>query len=198
MKNKMFMSTIDSTNMQKHIYENLDFTREIVYKQEWIGYSKTASYVIYNFEKNITIADVGCGTGFTGAFLKLAGFESIDGYDIVKNYIDISKNYYNKTAYCDILESSLPIKYDVIICSGLFNFSCLSATPAKNIYDSLKDNGIFVMTNPADETYLKNHGWLDQNYFSFIETGPVFKGRTENGIDYKYVTNIMKKIINEK
>lgn len=194
MQNKTFDSSIDNVKEQKYIYENLDFTFEVIYKQGWIGYSKTAAYIIYNFEKDISVADIGCGSGFTGALLKLAGFESVDGYDIVNKYIETTKKYYNKTAYCDILESPLPRKYDVITSSGLFNFNCLSAEPAKNIYNSLKDDGILIITNPLDPSYLKNHGWLDQRYFEISETSLPFKGRIQNDITYFYVTNIMKKM----
>jgi len=194
-KNKRtFGTSIDNIQEQKNIYENLDFTNEVVYKQGWIGYSKTAAYVIYNFEKHISVADIGCGTGFTGALLKLSGFESVDGYDIVEKYIETSKKYYNKTAYCNILESTLPRKYDVIMASGLFNFYCLSAKPAKNIYNSLNDNGIFIMVNPADPSYLKDHGWLDQSYFSILSSSDPFIGRKTDNTTYRYVTNIMKKM----
>ena len=186
----------DSVKNQLDIYDNwLEYTEEILVKQNWIGHAKTAAYVISNFHTDVSIADIGCGTGSTGAILTMSGYRNVDGYDIVDSYIDASKKFYRKTEYCNILESTLPKRYDVIIASGLFNFGCLSSEPAKHIAKSLNRNGTFVMINPTDDIYLEKSGWNDQEYFDIVETSPEYYGRYANNQWLKYKTNILKKTL---
>lgn len=185
----------DTLSDQLDIYNNwIEYTEHIVVNQNWIGPSKAAAFVINHYETIVTIADIGCGTGISGALLSLAGYRKIDGYDIVEQYINTSQKFYRKTAYCDILKTPLPIKYDVILASGIFNFHCLSALPAKNIYNSINPNGCFVMINPSrSSNYLEASGWIDQKYFDFVDVIGPYTGRKETKSQYyKYETNILK------
>jgi len=206
-QNKILSASFDNSYQQLDIYNNwIDYTKEIIVEENWVGHSKTAAYVITHFDSDVTIADIGCGTGVTGAILMLSGYKNIDGYDIVDKYINHSKIFYKNVEYCDILESSLPRKYDIILASGIFNYSCLSSKPAKHIYNSLNKNGLFVMINPAiyknpklakkvkDTDYLRYSGWKDQEYFEFIETIGPYKSRMSQGEQFFHETNILKPI----
>lgn len=168
-----------SSQNQYDIYKNLDFTRDVVLSQKWDGYAKTAGYIIYNFESNTEVADLGCGTGFSGAIFKLAGFTNVDGYDIVENYIETSYQYYREVSFCDINASPLPKKYSVIIASGIFDFSGLTSKCKENIYNSLDEGGEIVMTIPAGETEYKDiENWM--SHFEVWNKGKAWVGRKSN------------------
>ena len=161
---------------QYDIYKNLDFTREIIIGEKWDGFAKTAAYVIHHFDRDTEVADIGCGTGFSGALLKLSGFTNVDGYDIVEKYIETSYQYYREVSFCDVVSSSLPKKYDVIIASGLFDFKGLNSNCKDNLYNSLNDNGFLIMTVPAGATQHEDQeNWM--SHFEFWRKGPIWTGR---------------------
>jgi trans-aconitate methyltransferase len=162
---------------QYDIYKNLDFTREVIVGEKWDGFAKTAAYVIHHFDKDTEVADIGCGTGFSGALLKLSGFTNADGYDIVERYIETSYQYYREVSFCDVVSSALPKKYEVIIASGIFDFKGLNSNCKENIYNSLEEGGCIVMTVPAGTTeYTDIENWF--THFEMWRKGQPWTGRS--------------------
>ena len=185
---------IDDVEAQINIYKDLDYTKEVIDGQKWVGYIKAAETVISLCNKKTKVADIGCGTGELGMALSYAGFKSVDGYDIIPDYIDISKQYYRKSEYCNIIETPLPEVYDVVVASGLFNHGCLSSYPLRNISRSLDVDGLLVMTHPTTD-YLKTHGWTNEKFFRFIDTSPSFLGRVSDGKEFHYQISVLERIM---
>lgn len=180
-------------NNQIQIYNNIDFYNDIIIKQGWNGYIKICGYILQNFDNKISIADIGCGTGETGKLLSLAGYKSVDGYDITPKMVKQSSNYYNKSILLDIESTPLPKTYDVILASGLYDYAGLDASSAENLNKSLKINGVVIMTNP-DTNYFETHGWKDNKYFYNLYTSKSFCGRTTEEREYYYKIRVMKKV----
>ena len=183
---------IDDVEAQINIYKDLDYKKEVIDGQKWVGYIKAAETVVSLCNKKTKIADIGCGTGELGLALLYAGFKRVDGYDIIPDYIDISKQYYRKSEYCNIIETPLPEVYDVVVVSGLFNHGCLSSSPLRNISRSLDVDGLLVMTHPKTD-YLKQL-WKNVDTFRFIDTSPSFLGRVTDDKEFHYQISVLERI----
>lgn len=187
-------TTIDVVEDQIDLYKDMDYTKEVIVDQNWVGHIKAAETVISLCDKKNKVADIGCGTGELGSALFYAGFTRVDGYDIIPKFIDRSKQFYRKSEYCNIIETPLPEVYDVVVVSGLFNHGCLSSGCLRNISKSLDVDGLLVMTHPTTN-YLKMHGWLDSDFFRFIDTSPSFLGRVYEGEEHHYKISVLERIM---
>jgi hypothetical protein len=193
---KSYVDGFDDVDKQIEIFENWkNYVEEIIDIAGWLGPSKTSAYAIMNFDSDIEIADLACGPGTGGKILKSSHYNNVDGYDITPTFMNIAKTYYRSVDYCNILQTPLPKKYPVILASGLFTKGHLSAAPAKNIADSLTDDGVFVMTNPAmsDYDYMKESGWDSQRYLRVVETFGPWKSLVTDGHQHYHYLRVLKK-----
>jgi SAM-dependent methyltransferase len=163
-----YANGFDNTDGSKEIFGTWTTYEEDINGGRWLAPVKTAAYVMHNFNPDVEIGDIACGTGLVAKHLRPAFYDNVDGYDITVEFLEKAKEFYRDTAYNDICADPLPKKYDVITASGCFAPGHLSAKPSKNIANSLKENGVFVMTNPSFREF--GHAILGPNY-SYIEEG---------------------------
>ena len=186
-----YVDGFDDVEKQIGIFENwTNYIDEILHTAGWLGPSKTTAYAISNYDADIEIADLACGPGTGGAILRMALYNNVDGYDITPRFMKAAEPFYRSVNYCNIVETPLPRKYNLILASGLFTKGHLSSKPAKNIADSLTDDGVLVMTNPAmnDYDYMTESGWNSQPYLKVVNTiGPWKSLQTEGHQHYHYL-----------
>ena len=116
----------------------------------------------FNSVKDISILDIGCGTGGLLAFLRQNSYTNLQGIDYSDNSIHFSKlrNLNVKKVNIDniglIFQSQ---QFDVIVCNDVFY--CLDKSlifkALKNIEVLLKPNGIFISNNNAFNIFYGTH-----------------------------------------
>lgn len=191
-----YVDGFDDVEKQVNIFENwTNYVEEILQTAGWLGPSKTTAYAISNFDNDIEIADLACGPGTGGAILRMALYNNVDGYDITPSFMKAAEPFYREVKYCNILETPLPKKYPLVLASGLFTRGHLSSAPAKNLADSLTDDGVLVMTNPAmnDYDYMAESGWNDQTYLKVVDTIGPWKSLVTDGHQHYHYLRVLKK-----
>ena len=191
-----YVDGFNDINKQKEIFENWDtYTNDIILTDNWIGPSKTAAWVMLNYNADVEIADLACGPGAVGEILQKSRYLNVDGYDISMMFLNQAELYYRSVNYCDILATALPRKYPVIIASGVFTRGHLDSAPAQNLADSLTDDGVLVMTVPNQEgyDYVNISGWDAQTALELVdEIGP-FKSLNHEGVQHYHSLRIYRK-----
>ena len=182
----------DNTVGSKEIFGTWPTYEEDINAGKWLAPVKVAAYIIHNFDPDVEIGDIGCGTGLVAKLLKPGWYTNIDGYDITVEFLEKAKELYREVNYNDICAEPLPKTYDVISASGVFAPGHLSAKPTrKNIADSLNPNGTFVCSNPsnahghalipADYSYLEEGGWNEQKDLTMIYQSNPYPSLLHNG-----------------
>jgi len=163
----------DNKQEQRKLYDHWEtYTQDICDEAGWLGPVKTARYVVENYIiKSVEIADLGCGPGPVGEILKGAGYVNVDGYDLTEHFVSKAKQFYRDATVIDITQELFPKKYDIIIASGVFTKGHLSSAPAENIANSLKENGMLVITTPDMDNYnyMEEAGWNEQQFLTEVK-----------------------------
>ena len=122
-----------------------------------------------NFDKSISILDVGCGTGRHLAELRKRGYKNLVGLDLSWDQLNAAKNKFGSDTInlirADATKFNLNKKFDLVImlCEGSFslmetdemNFDIL-----KNISKVVKSDGKFIFTT-SNALYPLNHSVKD-------------------------------------
>ena len=100
--------------------------------------------------KDISILDVGCGTGLSGLALKEIGFDQIDGCDLSQGMLDKAKKLklYNKLFTCNLNKPPINAKskqYDAVTAVGVFSFGHIMPDAVDELLRVLKQNGTLVI-----------------------------------------------------
>jgi len=196
----------DNTEGSKKIFSTWPSYTEDLNHGKWLAPVKTAAYVMHNFDPTVEVGDIACGPGAVAKILRQAFYENVDGYDITEEFLVEAKPYYRDVGYCDICETPLPKKYDVITASGVFAPGHLSSKPSKNIADSLNANGVFVMTNPHNAPgkhallkdgyeYMKESGWESQTDLTLIYESEPYPSLLHNGVQHFHQLRAFKRSI---
>jgi SAM-dependent methyltransferase len=116
----------------------------------------------FAFRKDISILDLGCGTGGLLHYLRKKKFTNLQGID----YSDASI-YFSKTRNLNVQKANIDDisqlfkgqKFDVIICNDVFY--CLDKiqiiNALQNIYSLLEADGIFISNNNAFNIFYGTH-----------------------------------------
>jgi 2-polyprenyl-3-methyl-5-hydroxy-6-metoxy-1,4-benzoquinol methylase len=118
--------------------------------------------VKYASNKDISILDIGCGTGGLLAFLRQNNYPNLQGIDYSDNSIYFSKlrNIDVQKLNIDEIKTAFQTrKFDVIICNDVFY--CLDKiqifNALQNIEALLKPNGILLSNNNAFNIFYGTH-----------------------------------------
>lgn len=113
-------------------------------------------------KKEISILDIGCGTGGLLTFLRKNNYSNTQGIDYSDYSIHFSKSRnlnVQKMSIDDLNTNFHPQQFDVIICNDVFY--CLEKPQIinvlHNISNLLKPNGIFLSNNNAFDIFYGTH-----------------------------------------
>ena len=109
-----------------------------------------------NYNKNRKILDIGCGTGTE---LKiLSRFGQVTALDINQNAVEIAKKNNSQIILADIEKYDLDNNYyDAVCCFDILEHLKKDQEVIKNIFNSLKTNGLFFFTVPAYQFLFSGH-----------------------------------------
>ena len=116
----------------------------------------------FALNKDISIMDIGCGTGGLLAFLRKNNYSNLQGIDYSDNSIRFSK-FRNlnvqKVNIDDVITVFTNQKFDVIICNDVFYCLCkCQISKALSSIDSLlKPEGIFLSNNNSFHIFYGTH-----------------------------------------
>ena len=167
-----YSNGFDDANEQIKLYGKWEtYTKDICEEAGWLGPLKTTQYVIDNVDVRHEIADLACGPGPGGEILWRKGYANVDGYDLTEAFLEKAKQHYRNVGVIDIVKQPLPKQYDIILASGVFTKGHLSSAPAENIANSLKENGLLIITTPHmdDYDYIAESGWDKQTFLTQVE-----------------------------
>ncbi|WP_298712185.1 methyltransferase domain-containing protein [Chitinophaga sp.] len=130
--------------------------KTITYEYERIADIKRLKFIASHLQQEIPaggrVLDVGCGNGVISRHLGQFGYDVL-GIDISQKTIDVarSKNTLPNVRFEAISAEALTAqgeRYDAVICSEVLEHLDRPGELLKVIYDSLKDNGLLVVTVP--------------------------------------------------
>lgn len=102
-------------------------------------------------DTQISVLDVGCGTGLSGQALIEAGFKNIDGCDLSPNMLSMAKerNVYRKLFEVDLLAPPMTVadnSYDLTIAIGAFATGHLGAEAVIELVRITRKRGEIIIT----------------------------------------------------
>ncbi len=116
----------------------------------------------YRDNDNVSILDIGCGTGGLMSFLIKKGYQNIQGIDYSEAAIFFCKERklnVQKLNIEDLNELGVFNKFDVIVCNDVFY--CLERDlinkTFETIYSLLNTDGIFISNNNAFDVFWGTH-----------------------------------------
>jgi len=112
----------------------------------------------YTTKRDLSIIDVGCGTGIVGRELHKMGFSKFDGVDISKEMLGTAKTRGYSNLLIGSLNEKLPIKentYDVAFCVGVFTHDHVKSDRLDELIRVIKSGGLicFTINEAIYETY---------------------------------------------
>jgi predicted TPR repeat methyltransferase len=133
-----------------------DYDRDVFESAGVIGTDTIARlFAEHVTDRNVSILDLGCGTGAAGTALRSMGFTTIDGVDISPEMLAVaaSKGGYRNLAEADLNSSFvLPAApYDVSICAGTFVHGHVGPEALAPITAALADGATVAWVIAADQ-----------------------------------------------
>ncbi len=101
------------------------------------------------------ILDVGCGTGLTGAALRSAGYDAIDGVDVSQQSLKVAAatGHYRSTDHADFQALPTAIEengYDGLLCVGVLTYLPDVEAVLRECARIVRPGGWMVMTERED------------------------------------------------
>ncbi len=158
--------------------------------------------VKFALKTDISILDIGCGTGGLLNFLRKNNYTNLHGIDYSEYSIHFSKLrnlYVQKLTIDDILTVFQPHHFDVIICNDVFY--CLNKVQIinalHNIETLLKPNGIFLSNNNSFDIFYGTHDMAVGGKWRFtLKDFQEFIAKTSLNIQYhSYWTWVLSPLI---
>jgi len=99
---------------------------------------------------DLTVLDVGCGTGLSGLALKNAGYHAIDGCDLSQGMLDRAAELeiYGRLFTCDLNQPPLDVDvgaYDAVTAVGVFSFGHIMPEAVEELLRVTKPGGAIII-----------------------------------------------------
>lgn len=132
-------------------------------------------------KKNISILDIGCGTGIQVDFFNRYFFKpNITATDLSQNSLTQAKKKYKNSKIKfilsnmdDFFKKNNKLKYDIIHSSYAFYYSKDPMNLLKKCYSNLNLNGCIIITCPMQKhemvEFVKKHGYVNQKVLKTLE-----------------------------
>ncbi len=182
---------------EKHLEEatHLDFSHEklqnyygkwaTAYNSDVVDEEYVAPNIItellesLNLPKSIKILDAGCGTGLLGTIINEAGYQSVSGFDLSSEMVEMAKltNRYNELkGNVDIMKVSqhFPLDhFDSIVSSGVFTLGHVPPEAILSLLSIVKSGGYLVVStrtqyNDATDYFNYHQSWVDDGTIEVI------------------------------
>jgi len=137
---------------------------------------ETIDFIVKNYDKNISILDVGSGSGTYYDLLNPLGYNNLDGVEAFYPYIkkfDLQSKY-KKLYIGDITKIEIDYsKYDLIIMGDVFEH--IKKEDAKILVDNINTIDMIISIpfeseqGPINENLYEIHQQSDLNVFNFLE-----------------------------
>ena len=156
----------------------------------------------FSLNKDISILDIGCGTGGLLSFLSINNYTNLKGIDYSEHSIYFSKlrNLNIQKLSIDEIQTAFKSqKFDVIICNDVFY--CLNKTQIinalQNIEILLNSNSIFLSNNNAFNIFYGTHDIVVGGKWRFtLKDFQEFTSNTSLTIQYhSYWTLILSPLV---
>ncbi len=139
-------------------------------------------------EQDLSILDIGCGTGLSGEMLAKTGFTRIDGCDVNPEMLEIAKK---RGVYDDTWQENIrkPLdfetgRYDAITAIGVIGVGAAPVNLLYTLFSRLDSGGLAVLSlndhslqDPSYEAALSNHLDCGQYQLLFKEYGDHLPGQ---------------------
>lgn len=164
----------DSQNAEelKNKYDSWANTYDTDLKEDWsfmpVAIAQRVNKLLNN--KNAAILDAGAGTGLVGEALAEQGYTNLTAVDLSAKILEIAKE---RQVYKALHQANLEndtmfsnsVKFDVIITAGVFAYAHAGVKVLNNLFSSLKEEGIFLLTIREDyrhqmQTALDKLPWI--------------------------------------
>ena len=125
----------------------------------------------YAVTKDLTLLDIGCGTGLVGKYLKTAGFTQFDGTDISPEMLAHAKDRGYRSLFTANLQAGLPVAddaYEACLCVGVFTHGHVGPEGFQEMTRITKSGGLIGFSINEDVYY--GHGF-DKAIESYIANG---------------------------
>lgn len=124
---------------------------------------------------NAKVFEIGSGDGISAKIIKNLGF-NITASDVAPDFINNLHNLGINAIKFDALEDDFTDKYDAVFCWRVFvHFTKEDASKViKKVYNTLKNNGIFIFNAMNHEGQILDNEWVD------------FEGELHMGIERYY------------
>lgn len=126
------------------------------YEARKILIGKLFTYISKEQKENVSILDVGCGTGTELELI--SGFGDLTALDVNEKALEIAKEKGYKTTMLNIENCDLEKNYYNIVCSfDVLEHLNNDYLALKNIYSSIKEDGFFLFSVPAHPSIFSQH-----------------------------------------
>jgi predicted TPR repeat methyltransferase len=128
-------------HFEKHLLQFLNYQAHLIVYQNVID-------VLKNKAENLTIVDLGCGTGLCGALFKKHA-KTLIGVDISPKMIEMAekKNIYDQLMTSDIIEALQNLhEIDLVTAADVFGYIGDLSLIFQQSWESLKNEGYFAFT----------------------------------------------------
>ncbi len=157
-----------------HVYEEESFVQGTINEVDFVENE-------LKHKKDVTILDVGCGTGRHSIELAKRGYQNVVGIDLSESLINRAKQIafdekiditFERKNACE-LDYDNQFDFAMIMCEGAF--SLVESDEKDNrilqgVYNALRPNGKFIMTAPSALFQIKNSDGENFDLLTFRET----------------------------
>ena len=130
----------------------------------WSGHVLAAEVLMKYTDPDVSIIDVGCGTGLCGGELQRWGYTRIDGFDLSEGMLALASKL---GVYAQLKQAVLgePLEYDTdaygaAIATGVFTVGHAPASGWDEVVRIIRPGGYFVLTIRPD--IFESNGYLQK------------------------------------